>query len=348
MTIELPKILTFERKLEPSDALMYAGEWSDIHKEDGWEPVTISVRTGRGTKSHYLGDKHEEKADPNIFEGDSAFLPAGKDTLKVSFTLRVIGNLGKPFSCNSPNFERAIIEKITGFKGADGSGLNRLADRYAYNIANGRFLWRNRVCAEAIKICVSANCLESPLNIDAREFSLNAFNNKKGDGALEKLSNAIKNGLNGSDDHVLLKISAYVKLGEEQQVFPSQEMNMGNKKKTLFGLNKNQAAIHSVKIGNAIRTIDTWYGDKILVLTGKKKPKTEEVTITENDRIPIAIEPYGAVTHRGSVYRYAENNLYALLPKWVKGEINDKDQINYVVANLIRGGVFNNESDKKG
>lgn len=344
MTTELPKILTFERKLEPSDALMYAGNWSDIDKGEEWKtPVTIAPtpRTGRGTKSHYLGDKHDEKPDPNIFEGDDAYLPADKNTLKIAFTLRVIGNLGKPFSCNSPTFEEALKNRVKEFK-----GIETLALRYAYNIANGRFLWRNRVCADKAVVTVKPNN-EDILNFDAHQFSLNDFKKNADDVNLKALRKIIQKGLSSVDDFVFLKINAYVKLGRSQHVFPSQEMNMGDKKKTLFKLNENHAAIHSVKIGNALRTIDTWYGNEILALTGKKKPKTQMVEITEETKLPIAIEPYGAVTHRGSAYRPADNDLYTLLPNWVGETETSEEDKNFIVANLIRGGLFNNESGKK-
>jgi len=346
MTVKLPKILTFERKLEVSDALMFAGSWGDIKKSESWSKLELLPRTGRGTKSHFLSDKHDEKPDPNIFEGDKVFLPATKDTLKVSFTLRVLGDLGKPFSCNMPNFQRDLFKKVEAFKDKKTQGINVLAFRYAYNIANGRFLWRNRVCADCITIEVNSNLTESPLIFDARSFSLNDFDKKSDDHNLKALADHIQQGLRGSDDFVYFEVNAFVKLGEKQQVFPSQEMNMGDKKKTYFQLDK-QAAIHDVKIGNALRTIDTWYGNEVLVLTGDKKPKTKTVTLENDEILPIAVEPYGAVTQRGSAYRHSVNDLYSLLPKWVGGESVDERDEWFIFANLIRGGLFNGESDKK-
>ena len=34
MSIKLPSMLAFERKLETSDALMMAGNWEDVDKND--------------------------------------------------------------------------------------------------------------------------------------------------------------------------------------------------------------------------------------------------------------------------------------------------------------------------
>lgn len=345
--LNLPSILTFERKLEVSDGSMLAGSWDKVDAvdcaPDTWTPIIISTRTGRGTKSHYLGDKDNEKVEPNIFEGDSAYLPQGKDTLKVSFTLRVVGNLSKPFSCNSPDFEKLISKKVETF--LESEGLRDLAKRYAHNIANGRFLWRNRVGAEKIQVNVRSSGIDD-MKFDSTRFDLNDFETNNGDDNLNRLAELIRLGFKNTDKFILLEVDGYVKLGNNQQVFPSQEMNINEKKKSLFKLSGDQAAIHSVKIGNAIRTIDTWYGDEILVLTGEKSPATKVIKNDEETRSPIAIEPYGAVTHRGAAYRYKTNDLYTLLPKWANGDNIAPEQEKYIIANLVRGGLFNNESSK--
>jgi CRISPR-associated protein Csy3 len=107
--------------------------------------------------------------------------------------------------------------------------------------------------------------------------------------------------------------------------FPISRDEYGEKKKVLFQLD-GCAAIHNVKIGNAIRTIDNWY---------------------DNPEYPIAAEPFGSVTQIGHAFRKSKNDLYTLLCDW----LNDKDisdgNKNYVVANLVRGGLFQGEGDKK-
>jgi len=325
--IKLPSLLAFERKLETSDALMHSGNWNDINNPEAWKSIRITKRQNRSTQSAY-GIEDSKKSEPNPVASDSddANLPIDKDTLRVKFTLRIIGNLGKPFSCNDPDFQRKIIDVIAGFKENDGS-LKDLAKRYAYNIANGRFLWRNRVCAEKITIFVHLSGEDKPLEFDATTFSMSGFDENSDSDAFKKLMTFMFDGLNGDESSFkFMTVEAYAKLGNGQHVFPSQEMNMGEKKKVLFQLD-DCAAIHNVKIGNAIRTIDNWYG---------------------NAEFPIAVEPYGSVTQIGQAFRKSKNDLYTLLVKWLSSEkINDYDK-NYVVANLIRGGLFQGEkSDKK-
>ena len=250
-------------------------------------------------------------------------MPHDKDTLKIVFTTRIIGNIGLPCACNEPAFEALINQKVTAFKAEN--QLETLAYRYAYNIANRRFLWRNRVSAEEVKIVVRHGVDSQSLVFDAHEFSLQNFDKNKDNESLQTLTALIKSGLNAVDDYTLLEVIAYVKIGKGQHVFPSQEMNMGEKGKVLFKLD-DCAAIHNVKIGNALRTIDDWY---------------------ESAEFPIAAEPYGSVTQRGQAYRKSTNDLYTLILDWLnEKDINTNDK-NFVVANLIRGGVFSGESKKK-
>jgi len=329
--LELPSVLSFERKLEVSDGLMYSGNWGNIEQPEAWQPIPITKRQNRSTQSAYgIDDDKKSQPNPVASDSDDANLPMDKDTLRLSFTLRVIGNLGKPFACNSPNFEKSLVEKVSDFRKIDGSGLETLALRYAHNLANGRFLWRNRVCAEQIIIMVYLNGIEKPLAFNARDYSLNDFSINESDVNLNVLKNHMLAGINGSENSfVFLRVEAYAKLGNGQHVFPSQEMNMNAKGKELFKLD-NCAAIHNVKIGNAIRTIDNWY---------------------PNAKFPIAAEPYGSVTQIGQAFREKpkDGDLYSLILSWLNGD-DIGEQANYVVANLIRGGLFQGKGkdDKKG
>ena len=322
MAIELPNVLSFERKLEVSDALMHAGDWVARSGED-WKKIPITKRQNRSTQSSE-GIEDEKKDQPNLVASDSddANLFQETDTLRVSFSLRVIGNLGQPFSCNSPKFEETITTKVKEFK--DSESVKTLAKRYAYNIANARFLWRNRVGAEAIEVKVTSKDDQTWV-FNAYEFGLRDF--KENQEKLTELASVIEKGLKADENNSsLIEVEAFAKLGKGQHVFPSQKMNSREDKKVLFQL-EDCAAIHSVKIGNALRTIDNWHGDP--------------------DAEPIAAEPFGAVTHRGKAYRLSKNDLYTLLVKWVNDkDVSEEDKC-YIVANLIRGGLFQKKKENK-
>lgn len=330
-------VLAFERKLDPSDALFYAGNWDDREKTHAWPAVTIREKSVRGTISNRLKTKDQDPAkldaaieNPNLQTVDVAALPHDADTLKARFTLRVLGGAGKPSACNDAGYEQRLKSAVAGY--AKDHGFAPLAARYAHNIANGRFLWRNRLVAESIEIRVrqlEQGQTKKEWTFNALDFDLRSFDAPAAaKDALSELSDAIASGLAG-EHYTLLDITAFARVGAGQEVFPSQELILdrgrGDKSKTLYSVDEI-AGMHSQKLGNALRTVDTWY------------PGAED-----NDLGPIAVEPYGSVTTQGTAYRQPRQNMdfYSLLDGWMlKDDKPETEQQHFVMATLVRGGVF--------
>ena len=332
-------VLAFERKLDPSDAVFHAGRWDDRAQSHAWQRVTIKPKSVRGTISNRLKAKDQDPAkldaaieNPNLQTVDVAALPAEADTLKVQFTLRVLGGAGTPSACNSAAYQAKLLATVQGY--VQQHGFGELARRYAANLANGRFLWRNRAGAEQVEVTVEQmknGQAAHTWSFDALALNTRAVGaiNTEAKG-LDELGQAMAAGLTGSQ-HVLLRITAFVRQGAGQEVFPSQELildkDSAGKSKTLYHVD-GVAAIHSQKIGNAIRTIDTWYEG------------AEELG-------PIAVEPYGSVTTQGKAYRQPKQKLdfYTLLDNWLlKDQVPPAEQQHFVMAVLIRGGVFGDAS----
>ena len=322
--LNTPSVLAFESKLVCSDAVMFSGNWKNRDATGAWAAIKVTEKSVRGTISNRLKGAKASKIDAEVEKAnlqtvDNAALPFDAETLKVTFTLRVLGDLAIPSTCNNPEYQTALADKISSYVQAN--GLKELAKRYATNLANGRFLWRNRVGAEQIEVRISHS--EQQWIFDAQELCLKSFDhdNEK----LDQISSVIEMGLLG-EKATLLTVEAYVQLGEAQTVFPSQElvMNSGDRKSKFLYQLGGQAAMHSQKIGNAIRTIDTWY------------PQSDEFG-------PIAIEPYGSVTNRGVAYRKPKDktDFYNILDSWMlKDKVPELDQQHYLMAMLVRGGVF--------
>lgn len=338
-TLKTASVLAFERKLDPSDALFYAGDWNERGNASSWSPIAVTPKSVRGTISNRLKTKDQDPAkldaaieNPNLQTVDVAALPADADTLKAQFTLRVLAGTGQPSACNEAAYRDKLLSTVKGY--VDNNGFAELARRYGHNLANGRFLWRNRIGAEQVEVRVAHlvdGKSKSQWTFDALALSLRNFDQPADAKQLNELSDLIADGLAGKQ-HVLLQVTAFVRLGAGQEVFPSQELILergkDGKSKTLYAVNK-VAGIHSQKIGNALRSIDTWY---------------EGADING----PIAVEPYGSVTTQGKAYRQPKQKLdfYTLLDNWVlKGKAPDPDQQHFVIATLIRGGVFG-DSDK--
>jgi len=340
-------LLAFERKLEPSDALLYSGNWDDRGAHRDWAPVGLTQKTVRGTMSHHLCPADEDPAvftkeidDPNIQTVHAMTLPPEHDSFKMQFTLRVRRGLGDPSMCNKIEHREKIKSIVDGY--VKGYGFAELSRRYVRNLANGRFLWRNRDSAEEIEVHVdSLKKGESEKHWVFDSYSeafrdMRCWDSESKD--LSELAELVANGLLGQE-YVLLKVTAFARVGQGQEVFPSQEFvqgldekkkkDKGVRTKTLYQV-RDAAAFHSQKIGNALRTIDSWY------------PEAQS-------NGPIAIEPYGAVTSQGEAWRPPAGKLdfYSLLHDWISKDIEPPvEQQHYLMAVLIRGGVFNEPKKK--
>lgn len=330
-------VLAFEKKLVPSDGFMYGTTWDNRHDGSLKTPLKLSEKSVRGTISNRLKkalqsdplklDAEVEK--PNLQRVDSCALNIEQDTLQLRFTLKVLKGVETPSACNSESFQQSYLQAATDYINKE--GFSELAKRYATNLANGRFLWRNRVGAENIEIQVKVlnKGQENTWVFDALGFSTRDFDHN--DSKIMELATAISNALSGKIDFLLLEINAFAQVGLAQDIYPSEELVLdksnakGQKSKILYQKN-DIAAMHSQKIGNAIRSIDTWYPGFEDVKTG-----------------PIAIEPYGAVTNLGKAYRTPKNKVdfFTLFDKFSQGEeISNIEEQHYIMAVLVRGGVF--------
>jgi len=336
----IASVLAFEKKLVPSDGYMYGTTW-DARNEKALA-LKLQEKSVRGTISNRL--KAAVKNDPaklnaevekaNLQKVDACALAPEQDTLKLTFTLKVLGGITTPSACNNALFKQSFSAAAQTY--IDEHGFKELAHRYATNIANARFLWRNRVGAENIEVQVNAlnKDAKQAWTFDATQFSTRHFYND--DQQIKSLAERIALALSSTEDFLMLEINCFVQVGKAQEVYPSEELVLdkgkGEKSKILYHVNGN-AAMHSQKLGNALRSIDTWY------------PEYEDV---EKSAGPIAIEPYGAVTNLGKAYRTPKDkkDFYTYFDAWARGtELDRIEDEHYVMAILVRGGVFG-ESDK--
>lgn len=335
-------VLAFEKKLVVSDGYMYGASWADRSEV---VPLALQEKSVRGTISNRL--KPAIKNDPaklnaevekaNLQKVDACALAPEHDTLNLQFTIKVLGGITSPSACNNALFKQSYRAAAASY--IENQGFTELARRYATNLANARFLWRNRVGAENIEVQVRATnrSVDQCWTFDATQFSTKHF--EADDAQINALATHIATVLASEDDFLLLDINCFAKVGRAQEVYPSEELvldksNSKNKKSKILYAVKEHAAMHSQKLGNALRTIDTWYA---------------EFTDLQTSAGPIAIEPYGAVTNLGKAYRTPKDkqDFYSFFDVWARGEkLSRVEDEHYVMAVLVRGGVFG-ESDKE-
>jgi CRISPR-associated protein Csy3 len=334
--LETASVLAFNRNFDISDATFYQ---QNSNTDEDTMPIIITRKSVRGTISNRLKnatandplklDAELEKA--NLQKIDVAMLDSDKDTLVVEWTCKVLPFDGTPSVCNNMAYQQQLVSTIQTY--IKEHGFSELALRYATNVLNGRWLWRNRISAESIAIEVTPLDInhhknQEPIVIaDCKQLSLVDFTDNQT--SIKQLANLIEAGLSGKS-FVIFKVKAKLAMGWGQEVYPSQELILEkyvdknhDKSKVLYSKKDNQAAMHSQKIGNAIRTIDTWYDDMA--------------------EFPIAIEPYGTVTTMGHAFRQPQKKMdfYTLFDDWIiKGQKPDISQQHYIVGVLIRGGVF--------
>ncbi len=328
MTLKTASVLAFNRNLDISDGFFW--QFDSATKEPTVSPVKIREKSVRGTISNRLKnaiasdpaklDAETEKA--NLQTVDVATLDHDKNTLRVKWSCKVLPFDGKPSVCNDQAYQAKLMEVVSDY--LNEVGVSELAKRYAANIANARWLWRNRLGAESIKLTIGCtiNGKNSEIVIDnAKQLELTKLDTQNDD--INALADWIVQGLTGQA-FIILNVVAEANVGYGQEVYPSQDLLLETRKsKSTVPYDINEfAGMHSQKISNAIRTIDTWYADA---------------------QFPIAVEPYGAVTTLGTAFRQPKQkqDFYSLFDSWVlKGDRPSLEQQHYVIAVLIRGGVF--------
>ncbi len=345
---EIPEVLSIQRGTIVTDGIMS----SIIQGANGeyLEPVRVIRHGIRGITA-----KEKAKDVYNIQITESAKTSHKAIGLHVGFSYRAIDAQKLLFSCSDKDYANAFTGMINRvfFNAEHSEELTEVCRRYARNILNGRWLWRNRVLG---KVTVEARHGDRVFSGEGS--SLIGFDCYTD--AEKALADIIINQLRGNDD-TAIEVSGRVMFGftGEVEVFPSQ--NMVNNKPSGFArslykvdpisrrdllsiiskrgdagdfagdiIDMGIAALRDQKIGNAIRTIDTWY------------PGYEEVGC------PIPVEPNGASIEHNWFYR--ESHWKNILSKTTIENVSPGSQFNpeiaYLIALVIRGGVYGKQDEQ--
>ena len=343
---KLPGVLSFQRCLMVTDALFF-----NVFADGSTSPLAV-VRHGiRGTQNINKFGKNDDSSVKsatrrevnNIQITDSAKLDPKAEKLRVRFEVRFLDLSAALFACapgKTDDMEDLLAFRagLTDFidKGKASAGLTELACRYARNLANGRFLWRNRAIAESVSVRVR-NRADLDVCFDALQVPLNTFDSYSD--AEKAVAGHIAAGLRGQRD-VSLLVEADVDFGVRGalEVFPSQnylEDKARGFARPLYCVGeapknqdkhsvqeRGQAALRDQKVGNALRTIDTWY------------PAYAERGLA------IPVEPNGASLDAQLFFRNDKNSSGFGYMLRVGDMDPDTAEGMFLTACIIRGGVF--------
>ncbi|MCG8612806.1 MAG: type I-F CRISPR-associated protein Csy3 [Pseudomonadales bacterium] len=339
---KLPAVMAVQRSYMLSDAIMFS-----MLKDGTTKPVDVirhGVRATNNSKPKNNTNKEvNENEVRNLQVTDTAKLDVDAEGMQVEFTISFT-DLANSLSAIAGKNDKEVKESFENFveraKGSD--SLTEIARRYARNILNGRWLWRNRQYANTVEISVSEGD-QLVAKEDALNISLMSFGDySEGEKALGE---RIAEGLKGE---ALIKLAVVARVeflaNGAVEVFPSQNYLTKNKPsgfaRSLYALKRPTkssdtgdmelmgiAAIRDQKVANAIRTVDTWY------------PGNEDV------KPPIAVEIFGANIGEQKFFRKGcKKDGFHFMCRLNVLDL-ESDDAKFMIACLVRGGVYA-ESEK--
>lgn len=344
-------MLAFARSVQITEGLFFATTSTDPKR---LTPIEVLEKGVRGQSSE---DNAKNPGLSNPQSVEYAVVPQGHDGVRLTFSTRFMPLSLKPHACNNTDVGAAYVRLAEAYRNA--GGYETLALLYLWNIANARFAWRNRFQSDQMSVRVES-AAATVLVFDPLKLSLdtpadlaNLFGSLT-DGTEDELNQLIAEiaeGLSNTNHSAYsLRVSWDASFVSGQEIFPSQEYIRDEKADkqlsrvyaklpTFYGGRQlMQASMHSQKIGAALRHIDIWHNN-------------------EAHNAPIAVNPYGGIQDTSAVLRdpKSKRSFYDLRAK-AEALIEDlenaktAEQItgdaHFVMANLIRGGVFGASGSK--
>mgnify|MGYP005847514147 CR=1 FL=1 len=338
-------MLAYARSVQITEGLFTATKSDDPEIRT---PVEVLEKGVRGQSSE---DKAKNPGLSNPQSVEYAVISQGHDGVELSFSVRFMPLSLRPHACGSTEVGETHRRFAAGYKAA--GGFRVLVALYVWNIANARFAWRNRFQSDDMTVKVTFE--GSTLVFDPFKFDLNTAADEaemaaallEGDADdLAEMIDRIADGLsNDSEKAETIHVAWNARMEPGQEIFPSQEYIREEKADKQLsrvfaklplrrgdGRTIYQASMHSQKIGAALRHIDVWHG-------------------SEAHEAPIAVNPYGGVQETSAVLRdpKTKRSFYDLRAKAqplldqvesASGSDNIPGDVHFIMANLVRGGVF--------
>ncbi|UYM17673.1 type I-F CRISPR-associated protein Cas7f/Csy3 [Endozoicomonas euniceicola] len=350
----LPTFLSYSRSSAPSAALMFA------EKYDGQiAPLEIHTLRGRGAKCDYSAGHGEQDTDLGQWmplAQDICQLPHNAPRLRIIFSLKYLPNSLTPNSCNSLDWIRRLeqLSKQYALRG----GYLYQAHCQMDALFQGLPFWRNND-SEAMSITITN--ISDKILPPYRFGNLPCEANYLADtdkAQFDSLVSNIARALTGQRKILRLRISASLQKDILEEIHPSEEFvqkfpdwlkekhhqQKKYQKSRYYAFYRlgdiRQAMLNSTKISAGLRW-DLWNNSK--------------------DIVPVSVYGLNTRTHQALRGRGSNQDFYSLLRKvesfnktlnefngnmLSEENINKFGDIHFVMANLIKGGVYSRDSSK--
>ena len=328
---EIPSVFSLLRGVEVSDAEI---EGVEVFEHGG---VTIKSHLTKEEKTQ--GVNNLEKV-ANLYYGQVA--KTTKNEIKFNFNIKFNKFNDRLYQVNNVDYYNEFNKKVNIENEKIKEALEKNSRYIAYNLINGRWLWRNKFIAEKIKITIKNKETMEEITIDnvldiENDIKLNEKNgiiNEIDTDTLNKVSNWIFEGF--KNGKTVLDVTAILKVEKYMNAYPSELFKPEKKKigKLEFGKefyitpDTRKPALTFEKVWNALRTYDVWY------------------TLYKEIPEPLSIEFKGGSLKFQEAFRDEKNDFRFVLNKFMNDmELTDEEML-YFIGCLLRGGIIADEKDK--
>ena len=332
---KLPDVLSVEKCMEATDGIM--------------ENVMLHLRGLRTVQDTSNNDKN------NIVNlQKSEYAIATDNTVTVTFKLTTVPlGIERISQCSNKDFYKQLKDLFS--KKEFDNALKKNSEYIAYNILNGRWLWRNKEIVESVDILIKDNIIgETIVELEDVNIPTNIRLDDNGNVIYENIPEEVKESIRTLSEILykgfigerknVLEVTAILHTIEGEMLYPSQTVfNTNERLKEIFNRykinldkkegdnirlfyivpGKNKPGLTSDKIKNALRTYDVWY-------PGYKDMQE-----------PISIEITGGNLKFQEQFRSKKEQFSGMLKEAIFNDgknIKEEDWL-YMVGCFIRGGV---------
>ncbi|OLQ72985.1 type I-F CRISPR-associated protein Csy3 [Photobacterium proteolyticum] len=347
--MELPVQLAYEGSITPGDVCFFA-VWPDQSKSPLRYNSRIALGLKEGAAAVYTAEGEiVKKATPdalaqgNPHQVDYCHVPYGANGVQCETSITFTSDLRKPLKCCDPGVKRTLKKLVELYESK--ITWNELATRYLLNICNGQWLWHNTKKAYWVNVEITP----WPWEGGAVSFE-NVVRGYSGRASFQQhkswvpLLQLICDAFSQPQGLAIFELKVSIKLPTNAPIRPSQEFTEKPKNSNKSDRRDNSRVyqhtlidgdkspiIGCYKVGAAIAMIDDWYpGAEEAVRVGHYGVHKEDVT---SYRHPSTGKDFFSLLKRADEF-------VELLENEVKLSEETVNDLHYLIANLIKGGMF--------